>query len=146
MTLAATICVWYWAPSPGRPTAYAQRCLTYSGYLTGDPFAAAGNYRCSVAGPSLSHAMFAVWLALLPRRYVRFTAWCMTNWKKSTLSPPSGWRINAEYSLVCCDAQHHAGLVTEITRALSMAILDIAGWAFSISAHNCPRLNGERCS
>lgn len=28
VTLAATICGWYWAPSPGRPTAYAQRCLT----------------------------------------------------------------------------------------------------------------------
>lgn len=28
VTLAATICGWYWAPSPGRPTASAQRCLT----------------------------------------------------------------------------------------------------------------------
>lgn len=28
VTLAATICGWYWAPSPGRRTAYAQRCLT----------------------------------------------------------------------------------------------------------------------
>lgn len=28
VTLAATICGWYWAPSPGRHTASAQRCLT----------------------------------------------------------------------------------------------------------------------
>lgn len=28
VTLAATICGWYWAPSPARRTAYAQRCLT----------------------------------------------------------------------------------------------------------------------
>ncbi len=27
-----------------------------------------------------------------------------------------------------------------------MAILDIAALGFSISAHNSPRLNGERCS
>lgn len=28
VTLAATIWAWYWAPSPGRHTASAQRCLT----------------------------------------------------------------------------------------------------------------------
>ncbi len=31
----------------------------------------------------------------------------MTNWKRVRYRRPSGWRINAEYSLVCCDAQHH---------------------------------------
>ena len=59
------------------------------------------------AGPSLSHAMFAVWLACCRVWYVRFTAWCMTNWKRVRYRRPSGWRINAEYSLVCCDAKHH---------------------------------------
>jgi cationic peptide transport system permease protein len=31
------------------------------------------------AGPHLSHAMFAVWLAILPASCARFTAWCMTS-------------------------------------------------------------------
>ncbi len=146
MTLAATICGLILGPSPGRRTAYAQRCLTIFWIPTGDPFPTAGNYRCSVCRTELSHAMFAVWLALLPRMVRSITAWCMTNWKKSTLSPPVWMAINAEYSLVCCDAKHHRRAGPEITRALSMAILDIAALGFLISARNSPRLNGERCS
>ncbi|HBP4537600.1 TPA: peptide ABC transporter permease SapC [Escherichia coli] len=62
------------------------------------------------AGPSLSHAMFAVWLALLPRM------------------------VRSIYSMVHDELEKEyvitAGLVTEITRALSMAILDIAALGF----------------
>lgn len=54
----------------------------------------------------------------------------MTNWKRVRYRRPSGWRINAEYSLVCCDAQHHRRAGHRITRALSMAILDIAALGF----------------
>jgi cationic peptide transport system permease protein len=39
-----------------------------------------------------------------------------------------------------------SGLVTEITRALSMAILDIARSVSSIWARNCRHLNGAQCS
>ncbi len=40
------------------------------------------------SGPHLSHAMFAVWLALLPRM-VRsvYSMWCMTSWRKSMWWP-----------------------------------------------------------
>lgn len=60
------------------------------------------------AGPSLSHAMFAVWLALLPRmvRSIYSMVHDETG-KRVRYRRPSGWRINAEYSLVCCDAKHH---------------------------------------
>ena len=74
--------------------------------------------------------MFAVWLALLPRMVRSIYSRCMTNWKKVRYRRPSGWRINAEYSLFAVMPNITAGLVTEITRALSMAILDIAALGF----------------
>lgn len=49
------------------------------------------------AGPHLSHAMFAVWLALLPRM-VR-SVYSMTG-KRVRHCRPSGWSDNAEYSVV----------------------------------------------
>jgi hypothetical protein len=58
------------------------------------------------AGPHLSHAMFAVWLALLPASCARFTAWCMTSWKKSTSSPPVWTARHLQYSVVCRAAEH----------------------------------------
>jgi ABC-type antimicrobial peptide transport system permease subunit len=39
-----------------------------------------------------------------------------------------------------------SGLVTEITRALSMAILDIAALGFLDLGAQLPRPNGARCS
>ncbi len=146
MTLAATICGLVLGTLPGRPTAYAQRCLTIFWIPYCDPFPAAGNYRCSVCRTEFVHAMFAVWLALLPRMVRSIYRWCMTNWKKSTLSPPVWMAHHAEYSLVCCDAKHHRRGGHRITRALSMAILDIAALGFLDLAHNSPHLNGERCS
>ncbi len=57
------------------------------------------------AGPSLSHAMFAVWLALLPRMVRSIYSMVHDELEKRVrYRRPSGWRINAEYSLVCCDA------------------------------------------
>lgn len=40
------------------------------------------------AGPSLSHAMFAVWLALLPRMVRSIYSMVHDELEKSTLSPP----------------------------------------------------------
>ncbi len=48
VTLAATICGPVLGTFAGRPTAYAQRCLTIFWIPYWRSFAAAGNYRCSV--------------------------------------------------------------------------------------------------
>jgi hypothetical protein len=53
----------------------------------------------------------------------------MTNWKKMLL-PPVWTGRQRQYFVVCRAAEHRVGLVTEITRALSMAILDIAALGF----------------
>lgn len=81
-------------------------------------------------GPHLSHAMFAVWLAILPASCVRYTAWCMTSWKRvcRRSSPDGATTLNILWFAVLPNIA--AGLVTEITRALSMAILDIAALGF----------------
>lgn len=101
-----------------------------------------------VAGPSLSHAMFAVWLALLPRMVRSIYSMVHDELEKEYVIAArldGASTLNILWFAVMPNIT--AGLVTEITRALSMAILDIAALeAFSISAHNSPRLNGERCS
>ena len=58
------------------------------------------------AGPHLSHAMFAVWLAILPASCARFTAWCMTSWKRVCRCGPSGRRDDLQYFVVCRSAKH----------------------------------------
>lgn len=40
------------------------------------------------AGPHLTHAMFAVWLAILPRMVRSVYSPFTTNWRKSMSSPP----------------------------------------------------------
>lgn len=99
------------------------------------------------AGPSLSHAMFAVWLALLPRM------------------------VRSIYSMVHDELEKEYVIAARLDGASTLNILWFAvmptsppgwsprspahcrwqfsispRWAFSISAHNSPRLNGERCS
>ncbi len=67
MTLAATICGWCWAPSPGRPTTLRSAVLNHIlDTLLAIPSLLLAIIVVAFAGPSLSHAMFAVWLALLP--------------------------------------------------------------------------------
>ncbi len=146
VTLAATICGLVLGTFAGRRTAYAQRCLTIFWIPYWRPFAAAGNYRCSVCRTEFVPRMFAVWLALLPRMVRSIYSMGMTNWKKSTLSPPVWMAHQREYSLVCCDAKHHRRAGHRDHRALSMAILDIAALGFLDLGDNSPRLNGERCS
>jgi cationic peptide transport system permease protein len=48
--------------------------------------------------------------------------------------------------VVCRAAKYRVGLVTEITRALSMAILDIAALGFLDLARSCRHPNGAQCS
>jgi cationic peptide transport system permease protein len=82
------------------------------------------------AGPHLSHAMFAVWLAILPASCARFTAWCMTSWKKS-MSSPRVWTARPPSifcGLPCC--QHRVRAGHRDHPRLSMAILDIAALGF----------------
>ncbi len=54
------------------------------------------------ARPSVTRDVCRLATALLPCRMVRSecTAWCMMNWKYVILPPTSGWRDNAEYSVV----------------------------------------------
>ncbi len=59
------------------------------------------------AGPHLSHAMFAVWLALLPRMVrAPSTAWSHDELEKSTSSPPASMAPRREYSAVRHPAQY----------------------------------------
>lgn len=98
------------------------------------------------AGPSLSHAMFAVWLALLPRMVRSIYSMVHDELEKEYVIAArldGASTLNILWFAVMPNIT--AGLVTEITRALSMAILDIAALGFR-SRRTTPRLNGERCS
>ncbi len=65
--------------------------------------------------------MFAVWLALLPRMVRSVViAWCMMNWKRVRHCRPSGWRDTSDILWFAILPNITAGLVTEITRALSI--------------------------
>ncbi len=91
--------------------------------------------------------MFAVWLALLPRMVRSIYSMVHDELEKEYVIAArldGASTLNILWFAVMPNIT--AGLVTEITRALSMAILDIAALGFLISAHNSPRLNGERCS
>ncbi len=115
------------APAAGgiNPALNALPAEPYSGHAAFHPFALK-RWRLSsvIAGPHLSHAMFAVWLALLPRM-VRsvYSAWCMMNWKRVRHCRPLRWRDNAEYSVVRHFTEYYRRSVNRNT-ALSMAILE----------------------
>ncbi|WP_411905133.1 ABC transporter permease subunit, partial [Salmonella enterica] len=83
------------------------------------------------AGPHLSHAMFAVWLALLPRM-VR-SAYSTVHYeleKEYVIAARLDGATTLNILWFAILPNITAGLVTEITRALSMAILDIAALGF----------------
>ena len=78
------------------------------------------------AGPSLSHAMFAVWLALLPRMVRSIYSMVHDELEKEYVIAArldGASTLNILWFAVMPNIT--AGLVTEITRALSMAIVDL---------------------
>ncbi|VEA73538.1 Peptide transport system permease protein sapC [Serratia rubidaea] len=120
----------------------------YSRYPAVDPFTAAGDrwwWRLSARNWSTPCWRYGwrccrAWCA-------PSTARCMTSWKKSTW-----WRRGWTAPRLCrscgmrCWPNIAAVLVTEFTRALSMAILDIAALGFLDLARSCRRRNGAPCS
>ena len=83
------------------------------------------------AGPHLSHAMFAVWLAILPRIVRSVYSMVHDELEKEYVVAArldGATTFNILWFAVLPNIA--AGLVTEITRALSMAILDIAALGF----------------
>ena len=98
------------------------------------------------AGPHLSHAMFAVWLALLPRMVRSVYSMVHDELEKEyIIAARLDGASTLNILLFAILPNIASGLVTEITRALSMAILDIAALGFLISAPSCLRRNGEPC-
>ncbi|KNC09209.1 peptide ABC transporter permease [Klebsiella sp. RIT-PI-d] len=83
------------------------------------------------AGPHLTHAMFAVWLALLPRMVRSVYSMVHDELEKEYVVAArldGATTLNILWFAVLPNIT--AGMVTEITRALSMAILDIAALGF----------------
>lgn len=83
------------------------------------------------AGPQLSHAMFAVWLALLPRIVRSVYSMVHDELEKEYVVAArldGATTLNILWFAVLPNTA--SILVTEITRALSMAILDIAALGF----------------
>lgn len=98
------------------------------------------------AGPHLSHAMFAVWLALLPRMVRSVYSMVHDELEKEYVIAArldGATTLNILWFAILPNIT--AGLVTEITRALSMAILDIAALGFLDPARSFPLLNGAPC-
>ncbi|WP_435930405.1 putrescine export ABC transporter permease SapC [Dryocola sp. BD613] len=83
------------------------------------------------AGPHLTHAMFAVWLALLPRM-VRsvYSAVHDELEKEYVVAARLDGATTPNILWFAVMPNTAATLVTEVTRALSMAILDIAALGF----------------
>ncbi len=83
------------------------------------------------AGPHLSHAMFAVWLALLPRMVRSVYSLVHDELEKEyIIAARLDGASTLNILLFAILPNIASGLVTEITRALSMAILDIAALGF----------------
>ncbi len=102
------------------------------------------------AGPHLTHAMFAVWLAILPRMVRSVYSPVHDELEKEYVVAArldGATTFNILWFAVLPNIA--AGLVTEITRALSMAILDIAALGFRTRARSSlPGMgrNARRCS
>ncbi|XPE61650.1 ABC transporter permease subunit [Shigella flexneri] len=133
------------APSPGdaRPTLSGRRPDS------GQPYWAIPSLLLAIivvafAGSSLSDVTFAV-VAGIAAAYGTCPIYSMVHdelEKEYVIAARLDGASTPKILLVCRDANITAGLVTEMTRALSMAILDIAALGFLISAHNSPRLTG----
>jgi cationic peptide transport system permease protein len=89
VTFAATLFGLVLGVLPARPMACVGGDEPYPRYPAVDSVAAAGHYRRRFAGPHLSHAMFAVWLALLPRMVRSVYSMVHDELEKSTSSPPA---------------------------------------------------------
>ena len=82
-------------------------------------------------GPSLEHAMFAVWLALLPRMVRTIYSAVHDELDKEYVIAARLDGASTPHILAYAILPNIASvLVTEFTRALSMAILDIAALGF----------------
>lgn len=95
------------------------------------------------AGPHLTHAMFAVWLALLPRMVRSVYSMVHDELEKEYViaaRTDGATTLNILWFAVLPNIT--AGLITEITRALSMAILDIAALGFLDLGAQLPSRNG----
>jgi ABC-type antimicrobial peptide transport system permease subunit len=89
--------------------------------------------------------MFAVWLAILPRIVRSVYSMVHDELEKEYVVAArldGATTFNILWFAVLPNIA--SGLVTEITRALSMAILDIAALGFLDLAHSCRRLNGAQ--
>ncbi len=90
--------------------------------------------------------MFAVWLALLPRMVRSVYSMVHDELEKEyIIAARLDGASTLNILLFAILPNIASGPVTEITRALSMAILDIAALGFLISAPSCLRRNGEPC-
>jgi cationic peptide transport system permease protein len=99
------------------------------------------------AGPHLSHAMFAVWLAILPRIVRSVYSMVHDELEKEYVVAArldGATTFNILWFAVLPNIA--AGLVTEITRALSMAILDIAALGFLDLGAQLPSPEWGACS
>ncbi|XPE59923.1 ABC transporter permease subunit [Shigella flexneri] len=98
------------------------------------------------AGPHLSHAMFAVWLALLPRMVRSIYSMVHDELERDYVIAArldGASTLNILWFAILPNIA--AGLVTEITRALSMAILDIAALGFLDLGAQLPSPEWGRC-
>ena len=77
---------------------------------------------------------------------VRFTARFTTSWKEYVVAARLDGATTFNILWFAVLPNIAAGLVTEITRALSMAILDIAALGFWTLARSFPPRNGAPCS
>jgi ABC-type antimicrobial peptide transport system permease subunit len=69
----------------------------------------------------------------------------MTNWKEYVVAARLDGATTSNILWFAVLPNIASGLVTEITRALSMAILDIAALGLDL-ARSCRHLNGAQCS
>ena len=98
------------------------------------------------AGPHLTHAMFAVWLALLPRMVRSVYSMVHDSWKKS-MSLLHVWMV-PPHSTFCglrfCPILP-LGLSLKSPALCRWRFWILPHWAFSTSAHSFRRRNGEPC-
>lgn len=117
--------------SRGNPRFTLGSVEPYSRYPALDPSLLLAIIVVAFAGPHLTHAMFAVWLALLPRMVRSVYSMVHDELEKEYVIAArldGASTLNILWFAILPNIT--AGLITEITRALSMAILDIAALGF----------------
>jgi cationic peptide transport system permease protein len=99
------------------------------------------------AGPHLSHAMFAVWLAILPRIVRSVYSMVHDELEKEYVVAArldGATTFNILWFAVLPNIA--SGLVTEITRRCRWRFWISPRWVSSILARSCRHLNGAQCS